>query len=157
MFTQAKRTRANAFRNSFTKAWDRRPPAANRGETMKRDLYIGATFLAVLGVLGIGQNLLEKAAAQASKASTVQAPKFEVDPIFPKPLPNHWYQGMTIGVSVDAQDHIWIVHRPDTVSANEAAADAKTGVCCSKAPPVLEFDQSGKLLRHWGGSDGEGY
>jgi DNA-binding beta-propeller fold protein YncE len=124
---------------------------------MKRDLYIGATILALLAVLGIGQNLLEKAGAQSSKVNTVQAPKFEVDPTFPKPLPNHWYQGMTIGVSVDAQDHIWIVHRPDTVSANEAAGDAKTGICCSKAPPILEFDQTGTLLRHWGGSDGPGY
>ena len=122
---------------------------------MKRNLYIGATFLAVIAMLGIGQSLLEKAAAQAG--NTVQAPKFEVDPAFPKPLPNHWYQGMTIGVSVDAQDHVWIVHRPDTVSANEAAVDAKTGTCCSKAPPILEFDQKGNLLRHWGGSDGEGY
>jgi DNA-binding beta-propeller fold protein YncE len=124
---------------------------------MKRNLYIGATFLALIALLGVGQNLLDKAAAQAGKGATVQAPKFEVDPTFPKPLPNHWYQGMTIGVSVDAQDHVWIVHRPDTVSANEAALDNKTGACCSKAPPILEFDQSGKLLRHWGGTDGEGY
>ena len=79
------------------------------------------------------------------------APRFEVDPLWPKPLPNHWYIGMSIGVAVDAQDHVWIVHRPDTVSANEAAADQKTGDCCSKAPPVLEFDQAGNLIGHWGG------
>jgi hypothetical protein len=84
-------------------------------------------------------------------------PRFEVDPTFPKPLPNNWYQGMSIGVGVDANDHVWIVHRPDTVNANEAAGDAKTGDCCSKAPPILEFDQQGTLLRHWGGSDGDGY
>ena len=124
---------------------------------MKRNVYAGATFVVLIAILGVGQNLLDKAAAQAGKGNTVQAPKFEVDPTFPKPMPNHWYQGMSIGVSVDAQDHIWIVHRPDTVSANEAAADAKTGACCSKAPPILEFDQSGKLLRHWGGADGDGY
>jgi DNA-binding beta-propeller fold protein YncE len=84
------------------------------------------------------------------------APRFEVDPLWPKPLPNNWYIGMTIGVGVDAQDHVWIVHRPDTISANEAAADQKTGECCSKAPPVLEFDQAGNLIGHWGGP-GEGY
>jgi len=28
---------------------------------------------------------------------------FEVDPLWPKPLPNHWLIGMTIGVSVDAR------------------------------------------------------
>jgi DNA-binding beta-propeller fold protein YncE len=92
----------------------------------------------------------------AEGKTAVMAPRFEVDPLWPKPLPNHWYIGMTIGVSVDARDHVWIVHRPDTVSASEAAADQKTGACCSKAPPVLEFDQAGNLIGHWGGP-GQGY
>ncbi|HEX7137992.1 MAG TPA: hypothetical protein VF219_09110 [Vicinamibacterales bacterium] len=125
---------------------------------MKRNLVIGISLAALFAALGIGQGLIEKrAAAQASNGTKVQVPRFEVDPTFPKPLPNGWYQGMSIGVGVDANDHIWIVHRPDTVNALEAAADAKTGTCCSKAPPILEFDQQGNLLRHWGGSDGEGY
>src|SRR5262245_21832658 len=125
---------------------------------MRRHLIIGSTLLALLVALGTGQGLLEKRAeAQAKSGDKVQVPRFEVDPTFPKPLPNGWYQGMSIGVAVDANDHIWIVHRPDTVNANEAAADANTGDCCSKAPPILEFDQQGNLLRHWGGSDGPGY
>ncbi len=125
---------------------------------MKRNLLIGISFAVLLVVLGIGQGFLEKRAdAQASNGTKIQVPRFEVDPAFPKPLPNGWYQGMSIGVGVDANDHVWIVHRPDTVNALEAAADAKTGTCCSKAPPILEFDQQGNLLRHWGGSDGDGY
>ena len=28
--------------------------------------------------------------------------------------------------------------------------------CCSSAPPVLEFDEEGNLLNHWG-ADGDGY
>ena len=124
----------------------------------RRDLYIGATFLALLVVLGAGQMWLQKTASvQAATGATVQVPRFEVDPAFPKPLPNHWYQGMTIGVSVDAQEHIWIVHRPDSLTPAEAALDEKTGECCSHAPPILEFDQKGNLLRHWGGKDGDGY
>jgi hypothetical protein len=125
---------------------------------MKRNLAIGSTLAALIVALGIGQGVLERRAdAQAGNGGKVQVPRFEVDPTFPKPLPNHWYQGMSIGVGVDANDHVWIVHRPDTVNPNEAAGDAKTGDCCSKAPPILEFDQQGTLLRHWGGSDGEGY
>src|SRR5258705_4245569 len=120
----------------------------------KRNLYIGAIFLVLLVALFIGQNVLDK--ATVAEGAVVMAPRFEVDPLWPKPLPNHWYIGMTIGVSVDAQDHVWIVHRPDTVSATEAAADQKTGACCSKAPPVLEFDQAGKLIGHLGGP-GPGY
>jgi DNA-binding beta-propeller fold protein YncE len=120
-----------------------------------RNVYLGATFLALLVALFIGQSLLEKATTVQGSA-VVMAPRFEVDPLWPKPLPNNWYIGMTIGVGVDAQDHVWIVHRPDTISPNEAAADQKTGECCSKAPPVLEFDQAGNLIGHWGGP-GEGY
>jgi DNA-binding beta-propeller fold protein YncE len=79
--------------------------------------------------------------------------------MWPKPLPNHWLLGSTIGVSVDAQDHIWIIHRSSaTLNNNERGAelDPPTGECCKGAPPVLEFDQAGNLLRHWGGP-GQGY
>jgi len=121
----------------------------------KQSVYIGAAFLALFVALFVGQRALENMAAVQGKA-VVMAPRFEVDPLWPKPLPNNWYIGMTIGVGVDAQDHVWIVHRPDTLSPNEAAAEQKTGACCSKAPPVLEFDQAGNLIGHWGGP-GEGY
>jgi DNA-binding beta-propeller fold protein YncE len=120
-----------------------------------RNVYLGASFLALLVALFIGQSALQKMTDVQGKA-VVTAPRFEVDPLWPKPLPNNWYIGMTIGVGVDAQDHVWIVHRPDTLSPNEAAADQKTGECCSKAPPVLEFDQAGNLIGHWGGP-AEGY
>ena len=88
----------------------------------------------------------------------VDAPRFEVNPAFPKPLPNHWVIGMSVGVAVDAQDHIWVLHRPPTLAANETGLDQTppTGTCCAAAPPVLEFDQAGNLLRHWGGP-GAGY
>ena len=125
---------------------------------MKRNVAIGTFLASLLVALVIGQGILERRAdALQNGGGKVQVPRFEVDPTFPKPLPNHWYQGMSIGVGVDANDHIWIVHRPDSVNPIEAAADAKTGECCAKAPPILEFDQQGTLLRHWGGSDGDGY
>jgi hypothetical protein len=125
---------------------------------MKRNLLIGASFLAVIGVLVVAERAVERvAAAQAQGA--VMAPRFEVDPTFPKPLPNGWYQGQTIGLWVDAQDHVWIVHRPDVLDAIESASaqTPPTGECCNIAPPILEFDQQGNLLRNWGGKDGPGY
>ncbi|HEX9194371.1 MAG TPA: hypothetical protein VF871_11545 [Burkholderiales bacterium] len=118
----------------------------------KRNLYIGAAFVSILVALGAGQALLENKAGAAGPA--VQAPTFEVDPLWPKPLPNHWLLGMTIGVWVDDQDHVWIIHRGGaTLSNNEKGAELNppTGECCRSAPPVLEFDQEGNLLRHWGG------
>jgi hypothetical protein len=125
---------------------------------MKRNLLIGATFVGLLVGLALAQSAVQRvAAAQAQGA--VMAPRFEVDPTFPKPLPNGWYQGQTIGLWVDAQDHVWIVHRPDVLDASEGASSQTppTGECCNIAPPILEFDQSGTLLRHWGGKDGPGY
>jgi DNA-binding beta-propeller fold protein YncE len=86
------------------------------------------------------------------------APVFDVDPFWPRPLPNGWVLGSTIGVSVDERDHVWILHRPQSVEDNFKAA-AKTppeGTCCTPAPPVLEFDANGDLVGHWGGP-GEGY
>ncbi|HZS05502.1 MAG TPA: hypothetical protein VFD58_11750 [Blastocatellia bacterium] len=123
---------------------------------MKRNhVYIGTISLALLVALFVGQGMLERMTTVQGKGA-VMAPRFEVDPLWPKPLPNHWYIGMTIGVAVDAQDHVWIVHRQDTLSPNEAAADQKTGDCCAKAPPVLQFDQAGNLIGRWGGP-GQGY
>ena len=125
---------------------------------MKRNLAIGGSFLAVLAALWVAQGMAQQSAAAQSTGAT-QAPRFEVDPTLPKPLPNGWYQGQTIGVWVDAQDHVWIVHRPDVLDAAEGAASQTppTGECCNIADPILEFDQSGNLLRHWGGKDGPGY
>src|SRR5262249_20407485 len=77
-------------------------------------------------------------------AAAVMAPRFEVDPYWPKPLPNHWVLGSTIGVSIDSTDHVWIIHRPQTVEDNFKAADLKLGACCKVAPPVIEFDSAGK-------------
>ena len=66
---------------------------------MKRNLCVGAIFLTLVVLLGVGNTVLEKRAAV--EAATVMAPRFEVDPLWPKPLPNHWLLGSTIGVSVD--------------------------------------------------------
>jgi len=121
----------------------------------RRKLYVGVGLAALIAALGVGQAVLEnKAEAQAR---TVQAPMFEVDPLWPKPLPNHWLLGMTIGVWVDDQDHVWIIHRgAATLNDNEKALDLKVGECCTAAPPVLVFDQAGNLVRAWGGP-GPGY
>jgi DNA-binding beta-propeller fold protein YncE len=117
---------------------------------------VGAGFLAMFVALWVAQSALEKRAA-AQERGAAQAPRFEVDPLWPKPLPNHWVLGSTIGVSVDDQEHVWIIHRSSaTLGNNEKALELKTGECCAGAPPVLEFDAAGNLLRHWGGP-GEGY
>ena len=124
-------------------------------KTPQRRIVIAAAML-LLAALGIGQAWVHNVAMAQSKAM-VEGPKFEVDPLWPKPLPNHWLVGMVIGVWVDDQDHVWIIHRGrDTMHANERALELKVGECCAAAPPVLVFDPAGNLVRAWGGP-GEGY
>jgi len=85
-------------------------------------------------------------------------PQLLVDPFWPKPLPNNWILGQVAGVAVDSRDHVWIVQRPASLSERERGAEQKPplGKCCVAAPPVLVFDQSGDLVRAWGGP-GTGY
>ena len=121
----------------------------------KRTRVLGIALTALVIALGPGQALLQNHAE--AQARSVQAPLFEVDPLWPKPLPNHWLLGMTIGVWVDELDHVWIIHRgAATLHDNEKALDLKVGECCTAAPPVLVFDQAGNLVRAWGGP-GAGY
>jgi DNA-binding beta-propeller fold protein YncE len=121
---------------------------------MKRNLYAGIGFAAVVGALGIGSILLEK--KSVVHAAATMAPRFEVDPLWPKPLPNHWLMGNTIGVAADAKDNIWIIHREGSLEPNELHLKAKIAMCCAAADPVLVFDPAGNLINHWGGP-GQGY
>ncbi len=110
-----------------------------------------AVWLAVLVALGLGQAALERSVAARAQGAK-QAPRFEVDPMWPKPLPNHWVLGNAIGVWADDRDRIWIIHRgSSTLDANEKALELKAGDCCAGAPPVLAFDTQGNLVQSWGG------
>jgi DNA-binding beta-propeller fold protein YncE len=125
------------------------------GTKRRRHYLTAAAFLFAFVALGACLMWAERAAAQAR--SGVQAPVFEVDPFWPKPLPNHWVLGSAIGVWVDAQDNIWIIQRGSaTLDNNEKALELKNADCCAGAPPVLVFNRDGNLLRHWGGP-GPGY
>ncbi len=84
----------------------------------KRTLKIGVVFLALFGGLLTAYVLTARRAVV--EANGTQAPRFEVDPMWPKPLPNHWVTGNIIGVSVDAQDHIWVVHRGASLERMES-------------------------------------
>ena len=85
-------------------------------------------------------------AASAQQSGTLKPPTFQVDPSWPV-VPNNWVLGEVSSIAVDGRDHIWVLHRPRSIPADKRA---------NAAPPVLEFDTSGKLLGSWGG-DGEGF
>jgi len=122
--------------------------------TPSKPLLAGVLSAAIIA-LAIAQSRVSEAIAEQQ-----QAPAFEVDPMWPKPLPNHWLLGMVIGVGVDSRDHVFIVHRgAATLNARTEAgllSDPPSGACCAAAPPVLEFDPEGNLVNSWGG-EGAGY
>ncbi len=125
--------------------------------TTGRNLVPGATILMLLVTLAVGQHLLEGTVVARGQGSG-QVPRFQVDPLWPKPLPNRWVMGSVVGVSVDSRDQIWMIHRPSSLSDNERAAalDPPLAACCVPAPPILVFDQEGNLVDSWGGP-GPGY
>ena len=134
---------------------------------MRRNLLVGMTLVAAILALGIVQACTSDSAsstpaAPANGAAAIAAaapdevPLFEVDPFWPKPLPDHGLLGATIGVAVDSRDHVYIVHRntPDQFAARTevgAAQNPPLSECCVPAPPVLEFDPDGNLVAGWGG------
>jgi NHL repeat len=79
--------------------------------------------------------------------------KYQVVPLWPHPLNDQWILGSVTGVAVDAQNHIWLVHRGgDSLQTNEKGISVNaSSICCMAAPPVLEFNQDGSLAQSWGG------
>jgi DNA-binding beta-propeller fold protein YncE len=121
-----------------------------------KQVAIGVGLVGAIGALGVAQATL----GAADRQQTVQAPRFEVDPMWPKPMPNHWLLGSVIGVGIDSRDHVFIIHRGDSTLNQRTEVGMKAnppiGECCQSAPPIVEFDPEGNLVRAWGGP-GEGF
>jgi hypothetical protein len=123
---------------------------------MKRKRLVAAYAVAAFAVVLLTLFLLVR--LTDVEAAAVQAPRFEVDPLWPKPLPNHWIIGAVIGVAVDGKDNVWILHRESSLEPKEKYAtwSPRAADCCAPAPPVLAFNQAGDLIASWGGP-GQGY
>src|SRR5690349_13963371 len=78
------------------------------------------TVLRLVALLGIGLAISLRPLSAQRRAP--QVPRFQIDALWPKPLPNHWILGSVTGVAVDGQDHIWLVHRGmDSLTARTEA------------------------------------
>jgi hypothetical protein len=113
---------------------------------------------AAIKMMLTGIALFAFAAGLTSGAQAQEPPKYQVDPTWPRELPNNWIMGQVGGMAVDKHDHIWVLQRPGTDTPDELGASLKPprSMCCMPTPPVLEFDTQGNLLQSWGGP-GEGY
>ena len=115
---------------------------------MRRKNLSDAFLVALFGIVVAGcQPSAETGAVASTSADTTRSvPTFRADPDWPS-VPTQWRLGDVSSVAIDADDNAWILHRPRTLSAQEAPM---------AAPPVLGFDADGNFLTAWGG-DGDGY
>ena len=117
---------------------------------MKRTVWIPIVLAAIAAALVMGTSRFgieaKSGVAQARPSAAPGVPKFSVDPAWPR-IPNNWQFGQVASVSVDAQDHVWVLQRPGTLGPEEKPR---------AAPPLLEFDAAGNFVQAWGGP-GQGY
>ncbi len=122
---------------------------------MRRTRTVGSLGAAVIATLFIGACA---PAADRDGPGEVAGdggglyPTFTVDPTWPQEMPDLWIMGAVTGVFVDAQDHVWVTHLPETLTPEETSAvqDPPLGTCCTPAPAILEFDAQGQIVQGWG-------
>ena len=64
--------------------------------------------------------------ATTQAAEPAGVPQFQVDPFWPKPLPNNWLLGQVSGIATDKYDRIWVVHRPASLNSTRARGGTKS-------------------------------
>ena len=105
---------------------------------------MSTTFRRSLSVIATaGMTALAITTMAAQQKNEPRAPTFTVDPAWPS-IPNNWVLGEVTSIAVDSRDHIWVLHVPRSIPESQRA---------NAAPPVLEFDQAGKLLDELGRTD----
>jgi DNA-binding beta-propeller fold protein YncE len=106
---------------------------------------MSTTFRRSLAAIAMaGMTALAMTTMAAQQKNEPRAPTFTVDPAWPS-IPNNWILGEVTSIATDSRDHIWVLHVPGSIPESQRA---------NAAPPVLEFDQAGKLLTSWGGPTG---
>ena len=111
----------------------------------KKFQMIAILSVVIFSMIAAGRRALEETASAQAGAVT-QIPKFRAEGSWPK-LPSKWIMAIVSSTWIDDQDHLWVLQRPNTLSAEEKP---------KAAPPVLEFDAQGNFIQAWGGP-GAGY
>ena len=110
---------------------------------------IAAALVAGLFLPAIAGAQGANAKAAPGSPTADRLPIYEIDPTWPPTLPNDWILGDIRGLFVDDRDHLWVIHMPSSLTPQEIGAAVKPPIadCCFPAPPILELDPDGKVLR----------
>src|ERR1700680_4591316 len=110
-------------------------------------------MIVTIGPLSLALFLSAAALLDGAACAGEASPSFQVDPFWPKPLPNNWILGQVAGVAVDAQDHVWIIQRPPPLTDEwkGPTLNPPRSRCCVPAPAVIEFTAEGDVVQGWGG------
>ncbi len=119
---------------------------------LRRGVALTAVLVLSATLTGCGPEADPADSATPPTRAAGGVPTFRVDPTWPREMPNQWIMGAVTAVFVDAEDHVWVTHLPETLTPEETAAvqDPPIGTCCVPAPVVIEFDPQGNVVQGWG-------
>src|SRR5438874_4954315 len=91
-------------------------------------------------------------------AQAQSAPRYKFDPDWPKPLPNKWKMGGVTGLAVDKDDNVWVLDRPNDLTAIELEAELSPPLadCCVHPPSMIHIDKNGNVVGSFDAPQGHG-
>ncbi|MEX1256847.1 MAG: hypothetical protein WEG36_04430 [Gemmatimonadota bacterium] len=104
-------------------------------------IALAVALVLLVSALWLGQGVLQR----RTNVQAAQAPRFTVDPFWPKPLPNNWRLGSAIGVWVDDQDPPRQFRNP--VHCADRARDGLVYVCDRQANRIQVFEADGTFVQ----------
>jgi hypothetical protein len=115
------------------------------------------SFRFILGVTA-AVALVSGSALLTVEAQSQSAPRFQYDPMWPKPLPNKWKMGGVTGLAVDKDDNVWVLNRPNDLTGIEIEAELDPALadCCVHAPAMIHFDKAGNVIESFDAPQGHG-
>ena len=99
-------------------------------EAVKRKTFRLIAVLVSVIAAGLPMTLVfaTKGAAQSPQTQARGVPVFEVDPAWPK-LPQQFKLGDASSFAIDAQDNVWLLHRPRTLKPEDAGRRRPRSSC----------------------------
>ena len=89
-------------------------------------LSLTLALLLTFSIVFIACELESGDAGGAATAADGGTPRFEVDPSWPKEMPNKWIMGSVTSVFVDASDHVWVTHQPGDIDTRGSVGRARS-------------------------------